>query len=209
MEPESNMVIVRQTFSDRANQRPAQLTIRRLDAGSRPEPLSAERFARSLKNTAAFVEGTARVFADWAQSYLPRTNELPSADQLLCQRAGGDPNIHYYHGAWELKADEALVIRVPRIPECRHWNLQIDNWWMESMDYRYHRAHFNGYSAQRDANGGVTMVLAHREPGHPNWLETAGHERGTMCFRWVGAKELVQPETRVVKLAQLATELAR
>lgn len=209
MEAATNMVIVRQTFRDRANEKPAQLTIRRLDAGAKPEPLSTARLAAGLANSARFVEGTARVFADWAQSYLPHPNQLPSADQQLCQRAGGDPNIHYYHSYWELKPDEALVIHVPRIPECRFWNLQIDNWWMESLDYRYVRAHFNRYSAQRDRDGGVTMVLAHTDPGHPNWLETAGHDRGTMCFRWVGAKELVHPQTRVVPVSQVANGTGR
>ena len=48
----------------------------------------------------------------------------------------------------------------------------------------------------------VGQVMAHRDPGHANWLETAGHARGTMCFRWVGAKEHVHPTARVVKFSK-------
>ncbi len=88
---------------------------------------------------------------------------------------GGDPNIFYYHGYFELAEDEALVIEVERIPECRAWNLQTDNYWMESLDYRYHRIHLNKHTAKYRADGGVTMVLAHRDPGVDNWLDTAGH----------------------------------
>jgi len=132
---------------------------------------------------------------------------LPPADQLLCQRVGGDPNIFYYHSYWQLAADEALLIHLARIPDCRFWNLQINNWWMESLDYRYFRICHNKHSATPDADGGVTLVLAHRDAGHPNWLETAGHDQGTMCLRWVGAKEPVHPTTRVVKFANLAEEL--
>ena len=50
-----------------------------------------------------------------------------------------------------------------------------------------------------EPDGSVRLVLAHRDPGHPNWLETAGHRRGTMCLRWVGAKVHPDPATRVVK----------
>jgi hypothetical protein len=206
VEAASNAVIVRQTFLDRGVERPAQLSVERLNRGTAPVPLSAARLQNNLSNVARFVEGTATVFANWAQGFLPHINALPPQDQAPFQAAGGDPNIFYYHSAWKLADDEALVIHVPRIPDCRFWNLQVDNWWMESLDYRYHRICHNQNSAKRDADGGVTLVIAHRDPGMGNWLETAGHDRGTMCFRWVGAKEHVHPQTRVVKLKSLTEE---
>ena len=198
LEPASNAVIVRQTFLDRKREQPAQLSIERLGATARPEPLSAERIHAGLSHTARFVEGTARLFADWAQRYQAHENALPPADQALCQRVGGDPNIFYYHSYWKLGPGESLVVHIPRIPECRFWNLQVNNYWMESLDYRYHRICVNKHSAKVDADGSVTVVIAHRDPGHPNWLETAGHGSGTLCMRWVGAREPVHPTTRVV-----------
>src|SRR5690606_22297909 len=77
IEPASNAVLVRQTFLDRGSERPAQITIARRGSGARPQPLSAERIQRALRSTAAFVDGTATVFANWAQSYLPHPNQLP------------------------------------------------------------------------------------------------------------------------------------
>lgn len=47
------------------------------------------------------------------------------------------------------------------------------------------------------------LVVAHRDPGMPNWLETAGHTSGTMCFRWIKAKDHPQPQTRVVGFSEL------
>ena len=207
IEPETNAVIVRQTFRDRAVEQPARMSIRRRDGGT-PQPLSAERLATALSRTAHFVEGTARLFADWSQSYLAHPNTLPLADQALCQRVGGDPNIVYYHSYWRLAADEVLVIHLPRIPDCRFWNLQINNWWMESLDYRYHRIHHNAHSAQRSSDGSVTMVLSHEALAHPNRLETTGHDCGTFCLRWVGASEAVQPETRVMRRAAFVAEFS-
>ena len=204
LEEATNALIVRQTFEDRSAETPARMTIRRADPSATPEPLTAARLQTALANTASFVEGTAKLFADWEQSYQPHSNELPSADQALCQSVGGDPNIHYYHSHWQLAEDEALVIHLPRIPDCRFWNIQINNYWMESLDYRYHRIHLNQHSAAKAADGSVTIVLAHRDPGQPNWLQTAGHEQGTMCLRWVGATEFVAPETRHCKLTDIA-----
>ena len=199
IEPASNAIIVRQTFLDRKAEQPARLAIERLGATTTPAPLTPARLEKSLGNAARFVDGTATLFANWSQGFKARPNELPPADQAVCQKVGGDPNIFYYHGYWELKPDEALKIHVPRVPECRFWNLQVSNWWMESLDYRYHRIHLNKHSAQLDADGGVTFVLAHRNTGHPNWLDTAGHSSGTLLLRWVGAKEPVHPTTQVIK----------
>jgi hypothetical protein len=52
---------------------------------------------------------------------------------------------------------------------------------------------------------GVVAVVAHRDPGVPNWLDTAGHAHGTVGVRWVGPDVVdVLPATRVVKLADLS-----
>jgi hypothetical protein len=200
---DTNAVIVRQTFLDRSAERPAQMSIVRRGDQALPRPLSAVRLQSGLGNAARFVENTARLFADWAQGYLAHPNQLPPADQALCQRVGGDPNIFYYHSSWRLADDEVLVVRISRIPECRFWNIQINNWWMESLDYRYHRISLNQHSARPDADGGVTLFIAHRDPGHANWLHTAGHHTGTLCFRWVGATEHIHPETQLLKLTDL------
>ena len=207
MEPATNALVVRQTFLDRKAEKPAQLKIERIGSQSRPAPLDPLRLHDGLQRAAAFVEQTSRIFADWAQGYQAHANALPPADQAVCQAAGGDPNIFYYHTYWALEDDEALVIDVESVPECDFWNVQVNNYWMESLDYRYHRICLNKHSARLREDGGVTLVLSARDPGVPNWLETAGHRNGTLCLRWVGAKMTAQapvhPVTRVVKLETL------
>lgn len=201
LEAASNAIIVRQTFTDRACQAPASLNIRLLEPQAL-KPLSPEFLQQGLRNTAAFVRGTSQLFAQWAESYAPHCNQLPAADQALCQRVGGDPNIHYYHSAWRLGADEMLVLTV-RPPACRFWNLQLNNWWMESLDYRYARVHLNSAGAHYAADGSVTIVIAHQDPGHPNWLATTGLAEGTWCLRWVGAAEHPTPQVQCLPFARL------
>lgn len=200
MEETSNALVVRHTFHDRKLEQAADIVLERLDGNAVPAPVNPIKLAQGLMGAARFVENTATLFADWAQSYLPHSNQLPPANQPVCQAAGGDPNIFYYHSHWQLAEDEALIIDVAEIPDCDTWNLQINNYWMESLDYRYHRICINKHNAHYNPDGSVRLVLAARDPQHPNWLTTAGHQQGTLCFRWVGAERQCHPTTRVVKL---------
>ncbi len=202
MEPDTSSLIVRQTFQDRAGERIADLHIERIGDGGPPKPLTPEFLDRGLGAAAAYVAGTAALFADWAEGFAERVNELAKLDPAVAAAAHGDPNICYFHGYWELAPDEALVIEVTP-PRCDYWNFQLNNHWMESLDYRYHRIALNHHDAELGADGSLRIVVSHEDPGVDNRLETAGHARGTMCLRWVGAKQHPDPVTRVVKVAEL------
>ncbi len=204
-------LIVRQTFGDRASETPAELHIERIgvpDGEKRPRPLTPEALDEGLKSASTLVAGASLLFANWARGFQKHTNALPRFDPEVSLQAGGDPNIAYYHSHWALSADEALLIEATP-PECEYWNFQVNNYWMESLDYRHHTIHTNKHLAQAEADGSVRLVVAHEDPGLPNWLETAGHTSGTMCFRWIGAAEHPEPRTRVVKLAELRAQGGR
>ena len=205
MTPESRTLIVRQTFLDRTAEVPAELTIERINCSEeekRPAPLTPEQLDEGLRSAGTLVAGAAMLFANWARGFSKHSNRLPMFDPDVSLRAGGDPNIVYHHSHWALAEDEALLIEVVP-PECEHWNFQVNNYWMESLDYRYHTIHTNKKLARYEDDGSVRLVVAHRDPGLPNWLETAGHTSGTMCFRWIKASEHPEPRTRVVSLAEL------
>lgn len=204
MSDQTNSITVRQTFQDRINEKPADLKIERIGAKEdRPAPLTAEALERGLMGAVMFARGSAVLFENWAESFLPTLNELPPADQDYCQSIGGDPNIFYFHSSWRLAEDEVLVIDAPEIPECQTWNFQLDNWWMESLDYRHHTIHVNKHTAHYNDDGSVRLIVSHTDPGLPNWIETAGHDMGTMCWRWIGADRHPLLKTRVMKLAEL------
>lgn len=197
-------VLVRETFLDRNTEVFADLRIERLNTdGVKPTPLQAKQLAESLRKTTAFVKGTASLFADWAQDFKAHPNSLPPADQAYCQKLGGDPNIFYYHGYFTLADDEALLIEVDRIPECDNWNFQLNNYWMESLEYRYVQIHLNKHTAHYRPDGGVSIVVGAADLNCVNWLDTTGHREGTMAFRWIGAVEHPQPQCRVVKIDEL------
>ena len=203
MVPETTQLIVRQTYLDRETETPADLRIERVGGDPRPAPLSAELVDQGLGQAAGLVIGCTNLFAGWAKGFQAHSNQLPKFDDSVSMGAGGDPNICYYHSYWELGPEEALVIEVMP-PECRSWNFQLDNHWMESLDYRYYRVTINKHTARYEDDGSVRLIVAHDDPGHPNWIETAGHDRGTMCFRWIRADEHPQPACRVAKLSELS-----
>ena len=200
MEEDSQSLLVRQTFKDRDCERAADLSIRRHDQGPSPAPLTAEGFGADLGKATAFFTNTVHLFARWSEQLKQYPNQLPLWDQTFCQSVGGDPNITYYHGYFRLQPGEALLIEISHIPPCKTWNIQIDNYWMESLDYRYERISLNAHTAKPNPNGSITLVLSPTDNGHPNWLSTAGHREGSLCFRWVGAKEPAHPTTQLVAL---------
>ncbi|MCA9773729.1 MAG: DUF1214 domain-containing protein [Myxococcales bacterium] len=208
MRPETDMLIVRQTFLDQSTEVPADLRVERVGGDRAPTLVTPEGMEAGLRSASFLVLGCAAMFANWAEGFRERPNELPEFDPDLASSVGGDPNIRYYHGYWELGPDEALVIDAAP-PACPYWNFQLNNYWMESLEYRFHHIHVNKHTARYAPDGSVRVVVAHEDPGLPNWLETTGHRRGTMCWRWVRATEYPVPRTRVVKLADLRREARR
>lgn len=209
MSPETGTLVIRQTFLDRQTEVPAELFIERINCSEedrRPSPLTPKQLDQGLKTSSLLVAGASLLFAKWARDFQKHTNQLPQFDQDVSDAAGGDPNITYYHSHWALAAREAMVIEV-KPPDCEYWNFQLNNYWMESLDYRHHTIHTNAHLATYQDDGLLRIVVSHVDPGVPNWIETAGHESGTMCFRWVKATSAPQPQSRVVPVDTLRTNV--
>ena len=205
MQSNTSSLVVRQTFLDREGETPADLRIERINCAEeekRPAPLTPAEIDAGLKSASTLVAGASLLFAKWARDFRKHSNSLPMFDPDVSLAAGGDPNIVYYHSHWALEEDQALVIETMP-PECEHWNFQLNNYWMESLDYRYHTIHTNKHLAHYEEDGSIRLVVSHVDPGLPNWLETAGHTTGTMCFRWIRARVHPQPATRLVPLRDL------
>ena len=98
--------------------------------------------------------------------------------------------------------DEALLIEF-HPPECDYWNFQLNNYWLESLEHRDHRIDLNHAAARPEADDRIRLVVAHRDPGHPNWIDTAHHARGTMGLRIVKGRTRPIVEHRVVGLADV------
>jgi hypothetical protein len=202
-EPETTMVMVRQTFLNRFAETPAEVTIENLDGRTAPDPVTPAMIDEGLQTASMFVAGASMMFAKWANGFQKHTNKLPLFDPAVSNAAGGDVNIIYYHSHWKLSPNESLVIEV-KPPDCDSWNFQLNNYWMESLDYRYFTICVNKSSAHYESDGSVRVIVAHTDPGKPNWINTCGHTEGTMLWRWYRLAEgegMVEPQCRVEELS--------
>jgi len=196
---DSNILQVRQTFLHRGREQPARFAIERISAGpAYPPPSDPDAIAQRMTAAADFVVNATRMFATWTHKFMAHPNEMRDWGQEMFQKAGGDPAIFYVHGYWKLAPGERLVIET-EVPECEHWNIQVNNWWMESMDYRYLPACINAGNAVREADGRVRIILSEDDPGAPNWLTTHGHREGHLLLRWVRATSHPIPQVSVVR----------
>ncbi|MAG34285.1 MAG: hypothetical protein CL908_25685 [Deltaproteobacteria bacterium] len=202
MQLETSSLVVRQFFLDKATEQRADLQIECLDSKGAPPPLDPASLDQALQASADFVKGTADLFTGWAESFSERPNELNTPPDAVRAAAHKAANQIFYHGYWQLGPDEALVITATP-PECRYWNFQLNNYWLESLDYRYHPITVNKHSVLLEDDGSFRIIVAHRNPGFGNWMDTAGHGQGTMGLRWNAALDPPRPECRVVPFSEL------
>jgi len=206
IEETTTLLMVRQTYLDRDGEQPADLAIEAVGAGGQAGTITPKQIDDGLNMASLFVAGAPMLFSKWAKGFQKHTNRLPMFDPEVSNAAGGDAGIIYYHSHWKLGPEEALIIQA-NPPVCDTWNFQLNNYWMESLDYRYYPICINSHSARPNADGTLTVVVAHQDPGWDNWIDTAGHFEGTMCWRWY-RPETTPPaslETRVVSFDQIKT----
>ena len=208
IEDDTTLLMVRQTFFDRKKELPAELKIENLNGQKAPHPTSPEKIDKGLETAALFIAGAPMLFAKWAKGFKKHPNTLPVFDPKVSNAAGGDSNIIYHHSYWKLEDNEALIIEfIP--PECDTWNFQLNNYWMESLDYRYFPISVNKSSAKTDTNGKVKIIVSKTDPGISNWIDTCSHNEGTMCLRWYRLKKNakpVVPDCSVVKISDIAKD---
>jgi len=81
----------------------------------------------------------------------------------------------------------------------------LQNWWMESGDYRHiPEAWTNCAKARVTPDGKLVIVVAAQDPGVGNWISTTSHRSGTALLRWIAAGTHPTPTCRVVKCRDVA-----
>ncbi len=118
--------------------------------------------------------------------------------------AYGNTHAWYCQSTYDLEPDEALLIK-GRFPDCRFANVVLWNSFMQSYDYANRQISLNRNQISYEDDGSFRIVIAHRDPGVPNWLDTEGRRRGTVYWRYVFPTETPRAvKTKVVKVDSLA-----
>lgn len=186
------------------------LIIEPLDpVGPKPAP-TEESIAASIRAVGNWMRGftleqppmvgSGRPVPSWVSLVPNRFNQpaLPDGSVGFANR-----DAHYAMAPYALKPDEALVIE-GRFPKCRFANVMLWNRFLQTYDYLTHRISLNRKQTVLQPDGSFRMVVAHSDPGLPNWIDTQGRPSGLIYWRFVFPDEAIQPiASRVVPLASL------
>jgi len=188
LSPDTNCILIRFVWSDRATQTAPGMTIERMD-GAAPEPITPALMANNLAWAGQGVLGYAELVRNWWQgnqgNFSAKLNRLDySRAQYLSN--GGVPDRHVAFGGWEKGHDEALVLEFTP-PPCEYWNFQICNIWQENLDtFEDGNGWVNNSRFIADPDGRVRIVIAERDPGAGgNWVNSFGHDKGQWGLRFV------------------------
>jgi hypothetical protein len=228
LERDAHSVLIRQFFADPQQEQLARYDIERIPGAGSPAPLCDEELAHRLRAVTTFLCETGVNFLEAFGKPLPVVQDdvpsnvfdLASLDDRISARGralrGGpgfmyiNPDHWYLFCRYELGPQQALVIRLEP-PQCEWWGLYAFNRYMQPHEY-----HFGGHNlvsignVVTDAAGIATIIVAHQDPGLPNWIYTEGRPSGIVQIRWTnthiwpGEEPAVpRPATEVVEFAAL------
>lgn len=130
-------------------------------------------------------------------------NQFSAPGQWRSETGYGNLHAHYAMAPYALGPDEALLIE-GNFPRCRFANVVLWNRFMQSYDFMRRRISVNRNQIRFQEDGSFRLIVAHQDPGQPNWLDTEGRPSGLIYWRFLLARDdIPTPHTRVVKLARL------
>jgi hypothetical protein len=197
--PKSNaQLVIREVYNDWSAQRGTVAIARADTAGTAPPPLTAElidkRWATAGKQLIQRIK-TWLQFPQWFYMNIPVNTMV--APRLT---PGGLATQYSSAGHYDLAPDQALIITLP-VTDAPYLGFQLGSLWYISLDYINHQTSLNGTQAQADPDGRIRIVVSDRNPGVTNWVETTGHRRGFLQFRWQRvSRELTEADGPTVEL---------
>jgi hypothetical protein len=215
VDDEATSVLVRQVFGEwRPDDEPGDFRILTDDRwdGEPSRPLDPTEVATRLGRTARFVETQTRYWIDYVEGLRariePNTFERPGlqGEELVQVNAA---RAHFCWGLFDIPPDRALLVEVDAPPPHAYLGFHLVNYWLQSLDYLGRITSLNARQAHVDDDRRIRYVLAHRDPGVPNWLDVTGHRWGGMLFRTALTREAAHPTTTLLPLDAVRDALPR
>lgn len=205
-EPDARWLLVRQYSYDWEHERPADLIIQREGATYPPPPLRTGEIAERLDMLVSWCDIGCGY---WEQRARQALNTPPNScpfQSLAEGEWGGVKGLAYGLGNFRCQPDEAVILEV-KPPRSHYWSFDLGNFYWEEMDWVRRQTSLNGHQARLDADGVFRAVIAHRDPGVPNWLDTQEHSWGVVNGRYLLTEASPIPTMRVVPLAGVRSAL--
>jgi Protein of unknown function (DUF1214) len=206
LDPAANWLLIRQMAYDWLNEVDGRYAIERLDVPAIRPRLSEKEIHHRLTRVADATENWTRFELGWMQrlhdqDLVNKLIDYPQSD------VGGVESQNYVAGLYELQDDEALIYETKVPDNCRYWSVQLTDGMWRTLDYVSRQSSLNGHTARIDSDGKFRAVISARDPGVPNWLDTADYSKGSMQSRWLGCNEFNPHKVSKVKLIELGDHL--
>lgn len=109
----------------------------------------------------------------------------------------------YAMAPYVIRPDQALVI-TGRFPKCRFAHVVLWNRFLQSYDYAHRQISLNRVQTTLEPDGSFRIIVAHKNPGVPNWIDTEGRVSGIIYWRFLLPEEEVEtPQAKLVPFSSL------
>lgn len=201
LDPRAERLLVRQRAYDWGHEREARLSIERVDRFG-PKPRMSE------DEIAAKLEAMLSIFTPWlTRMFLIHQNEIVARGPVnqfgFHGFAAGLGGQVYWESVFRLEPGEALLIETELPARRRYWNVQLNDLLFNTVEFVHRQSSLNGHQAEIDGDGRFRAVIAHEDPGVPNWLDPGGFRQGTVIGRWYECDSHPLPTLTKLPLAEL------
>jgi hypothetical protein len=179
---EALSVSIREYYFDWQPAEPATFTIECLDADGPTAPFTSEGLAFGLEEAATHLH---RSLTYWNQYMLDaRTAQTDNVFGGGYDVQRGLAAAKYAFCFFDLGPDEALVVESD-VPDSRYWSFHLYSlaWW-EALEFATRATTRNHTQTRISDDGRIRVVVAHRDPGVANWLDTEGRREALLTLRW-------------------------
>ncbi|MBB5403808.1 DUF1214 domain-containing protein [Paraburkholderia youngii] len=204
LHPEADFAMLRQRSYAWGAERDARIAIECLDAPRTKPPMGHEEIARRTGELMDYAERLSRRWLTHMQQLRTRINVN---EFEFFAFGGGLAKQAYWQAIFDFGDDEALILETALPQARRYWNVQLNDALFNALDYIDHQSSLNGHQAHVDEDGYFRAVIAHRDPGVANWLDTCGVNRGTAIGRWYGCSSEPVPTLKRVPVSELRNHL--
>ena len=197
------LLMFRDSFTDWENEQPSTLNIERIgEAGVPSADLVESQLVEQVKAATAVLLRQGQFWPDFSNRL-----RLIGQNNFSAFRTTGSLGItsqYFAPGFFSLRADEALIVRIDDV-EAGYCGFQLTNFWAASPDWPNRQSSLSwcndGSQAHQSADGSYTFVVAAKDPGVQNWIDTSGNTQGMLYVR------IQAPEVELAAAPVPATQL--
>ncbi|MEE3326746.1 MAG: hypothetical protein VX252_05405 [Myxococcota bacterium] len=187
-------LLVRQYFDDWEKERPADLLIEREGATYPAPPPRTDQVSARLDQLSRWIDRGGQLWEQMSRGFLsmPPNSLLIHRPDDSGERAGLR-GLAYGMGHFACDEDEAVILEFSP-PKCLYWGLALANYYWECVEFATRSSSITRAQSVLSSDGLVRVVIAHRDPGVPNWLDPGHNEEGTLTARFLHGDQ--SPEVR-------------